>query len=81
MTRRLLLLISLCTLFSIVAAIQYVPGSGDSVGGNELRTYHYHYHNAQNDFNFFGADKWAVRFNFQQAYPGVSSSSFSISGA
>lgn len=81
MIRRLMLLCLFIAALTTLTGIQYIPGNGESVHGNDTREYHYHYHNAQNDFQFFGASKWAVRFNFLQAYPGLQNTSFNISGA
>ncbi len=67
-------------LFGLLFAIQCVSADGRAI--EEIsREYHYHYHNSSNDLNFFGSNRWAVRFNLRGAYPGQSETNFRAQGA
>jgi len=76
--KRYLLILPL--LFGLLFAIQCVSADGRAIGESS-REYHYHYHTASNDLNFFGSNRWAVRFNFRSAYPGLSEVNFRAQGA
>ncbi|MDD3533603.1 MAG: T9SS type A sorting domain-containing protein [Candidatus Cloacimonetes bacterium] len=67
-------------IFSLLYAIQCVSADGRAIPDSS-REYHYHYHNASNDLNFFGANRWGVRFNFRAAYPGMAEVNFRAQGA
>lgn len=78
MQKRYLLILPL--LFGLLFAIECVSADGRAMEENS-REYHYHYHTASNDLNFFGSNRWAVRFNFRGAYPGLSEVNFRAQGA
>jgi hypothetical protein len=67
-------------IFGLLYAIQCVSADGRAIGDSS-REYHYHYHSESNDLNFFGANRWAVRFNLRNAYPGLSAVNFRAQGA
>jgi len=76
--KRYLLILPL--LFGLLFAIDCVSADGRAIGESS-REYDYHYHTASNDLNFFGSNRWAVRFNFRAAYPGLSEVNFRAQGA
>ena len=78
MQKRYLLILPF--LFGLLFAIECVSADGRAIGESS-REYHYHYHTASNDLNFFGSNRWAVRFNFRSAYPGLSEVNFRTQGA
>ena len=78
MQKRYLLILPL--LFGLLFAIDCVSADGRAIGESS-REYDYHYHTASNDLNFFGSNRWAVRFNFRAAYPGLSEVNFRAQGA
>lgn len=78
MIKRILLILPL--LFSILCGVSYIAADGSFIDAPS-RQYHYHYHNSTNDFNFFGSNRWGVRFNFANAYPGLEDPLFRIEGA
>ena len=67
-------------IFGMLYAIQCVSADGRAIGDSS-REYHYHYHTSFNDLNFFGSNRWGVRFNFRSAYPGMSEVNFRAQGA
>ncbi|MCB5286557.1 MAG: T9SS type A sorting domain-containing protein [Candidatus Cloacimonetes bacterium] len=67
-------------IFGLLYAIQCVSADGRVIADSS-REYHYHYHSESNDLNFFGANRWAVRFNLRNAYPGLSAVNFRAQGA
>jgi len=77
MLRRILLILLL--MIGLLYSISYIDADG-RILDLENREFHYHYHNSSNDYNFFGSNRWAVRFNFQAAYPGMEDLLFSTSG-
>jgi len=78
MLRRILLIPLL--MMGLLYSISCIDADG-RILDLETRDFHYHYHNSSNDYNFFGSNRWAVRFNFQNAYPGMEDLLFSTSGA
>lgn len=79
MKRFLLIIMGLMTLV-LLNAIECVMADGQQIH-LDSREYHFRYHNSTNDYYFFGSNKWAVRFNFRNAYPGISAANFEIRGA
>ncbi|MDD4666703.1 MAG: T9SS type A sorting domain-containing protein [Candidatus Cloacimonetes bacterium] len=78
--KRTFLLISLLLLVAMLPAIQCLMADGSRIPADS-RDYHFRYHNSTNDYYFFGANKWAVSFDFSTAYPGLSALEFEISAA
>jgi hypothetical protein len=76
--KRLFLLLPL--FFGVLFGIQCISADGTALD-LDSREYHYHYHSSTNDLNFFGANRWGVRFNFRTAYPGMSEVNFRVQGA
>jgi len=77
----ILCLMLLFSSFLLTAQIMSIPGNGEMVVNNNDRDYIFKYHNSTVDQLFFGTDKWAVRFNFAQAYPSTPSAEFVIKKA
>jgi hypothetical protein len=75
--KRILLLSIL--LFSLLHAIVCISADGSSIPLD--RQYHYYYHNGTNDYNFYGSNRWAVRYKFRDAYPGLADVNFEVQGA
>jgi len=73
------LLILLPMLFAVLHGIVCIAGDGSVIPQD--RQYHFSYHNSTNDYNLYGANKWAVRFNFRSAYPGMAQVAFNVRGA
>ncbi|MDD2211254.1 MAG: T9SS type A sorting domain-containing protein [Candidatus Cloacimonetes bacterium] len=65
-------------MFSMLSAIVSIPGDGRIMPNDRL--YHFNYHNSVNDLQLYGAQKWAVKFNFRQVYPGMTDVSFNVAG-
>lgn len=78
MQKRFLLILPF--IFGLLYAIQCVSADGRTIADSS-REYHYRYHNSSNDLNFFGANRWGVRFNFRTAYPGMNEVNFRAQGA
>lgn len=78
--KRIVVLLLIALSFGFLAALECINADGESIA-MDARSYHYRYHTATNDYLFFGSNKWAVRFNFRNAYPAQSSTNFSIQGA
>jgi hypothetical protein len=72
-------LIILALLFSYLYGIVCISADGEQIPQD--REYHYYLHNNAHDYSFYGANKWAVRFDFSQAYPLMSNVNFTASGA
>ncbi len=66
-------------LFALLNAIVVIDADGSRIPQD--RQYHFYHHNSTNDYNIYGANRWAVRFNLQSAYPGVAQVSFNVQGA
>lgn len=66
-------------LFALLNAIVVIDADGNQIPQD--RQYHFNHHNSTNDYNIYGANRWAVRFNLQSAYPGVAQVSFNVQGA
>ncbi|HPF08955.1 MAG TPA: hypothetical protein PL020_04395, partial [Candidatus Cloacimonadota bacterium] len=64
--KRTFLLISLLLLVAMLPAIQCLMADGSRIPADS-RDYHFRYHNSTNDYYFFGANKWAVSFDFSTA--------------
>ncbi|MDD2229145.1 MAG: hypothetical protein PHY48_07035 [Candidatus Cloacimonetes bacterium] len=79
----LLLLFFAATLlaYALDSQVVMVPASGDSVIPEQCRESYFSHNSGTTDFYLYGSNKWAVRFNFRSAYPGVSNCSFSIQSA
>nr|MDK2851264.1 hypothetical protein [Candidatus Cloacimonadota bacterium] len=78
MLKRIILILPL--LLSLLYSISYFEADGRTLDlGN--REFHYHNHNSSNDYNFFGSNRWAVRFDFKRDYPGMENLLFSTHGA
>lgn len=75
--KRLILLYLM--LFALLNAIEVIDADGNRIPQD--RQYHFNHHNSTNDYNIYGANRWAVRFNLQSAYPGVAQVSFNVQGA
>lgn len=75
--KRLILLYLM--LFALLNAIVVIDADGNQIPQD--RQYHFNHHNSTNDYNIYGANRWAVRFNLQSAYPGVAQVSFNVQGA
>ncbi|MBW6513753.1 MAG: hypothetical protein K0B87_03230 [Candidatus Syntrophosphaera sp.] len=69
-----------CLLFSLLQALDFVPGSGEQVVGPD-REYSFAYHTGTDDYRFFGSDVWAVRFDFSEVYPNLDTSEFAVTKA
>ncbi len=78
MLKRILIILPL--IFSLLHGIVCIGADGRALD-LESRQYHYFLHNSSNDFSFFGANRWGVRFNFRTAYPGMEEVSFRAEGA
>lgn len=61
--------------------VNFVPGSGVdiSAGFDQVRERAFFYHNNTDDQHWYGTNKWAVRFDFADAYPTFVTSEFVIS--
>ena len=66
-------------ILSLLQAVVCIPADGQQI--SQDRDYHYYLHNNSNDYNFYGANRWAVKFDFSQSYPGMSNVSFNVNGA
>lgn len=66
-------------LFSLLFGIVCIAGDGSVIPND--RQYHFSYHNSTNDYNLYGSNKWAVKFNFRNAYPSVAQVAFRVHGA
>jgi hypothetical protein len=75
--KRLILLLPM--LFALLHGIVCIAGDGTVIPQD--RQFHYSYHNSTNDYNIYGSNKWAVKFNFRNAYPSVAQVAFNVSGA
>ncbi len=73
----------LVNLFTLLTAISYIPGSGRQLISESAnnREYHFRYHNGSDDLHWYGTNKWAVRFNFNEVYPATLSDGFLVSKA
>jgi hypothetical protein len=78
--KQIALLLMLISAIGLLAALQCVAADGAEIQ-MDSREFHYRYHTSTNDFLFFGANKWAVRFNFRNAYPSLSTVNFEVQGA
>lgn len=78
--KQIALLLLLILSIGALSALTCVAADGAEIP-LDSREFHYRYHTSTNDFLFFGANKWAVRFNFRSAYPGLSSANFEVQGA
>jgi len=58
-----------------VSPLQVVAGSGIK-DTEDSKLYHFRYHNLEDAYHLSGPKTWAVRFNFQGAYPLSDSASF-----
>jgi len=72
-----ILLLMLPFFCSAVSPLQVVAGSGVN-DTEESKLYHFRYHNLADDYHLSGPKTWAVRFNFQGAYPLADSASFAL---
>jgi hypothetical protein len=80
---RLVERLSLISLFLIVVllplyGINFINGSGRDVStsSNQVRDRDFFYHNGTDDQHWYGAPKWAVRFDFAAAYATFENSQF-----
>ena len=60
-----------------VSPLQVVAGSGIK-DTEDSKLYHFRYHNLEDAYHLSGPKTWAVRFNFQGAYPLSDSASFAL---
>ncbi len=58
------------------AALNSVPGTSDPLPYPQQREAHACYHDNQDDYHIYGSTQWAVRFDFQDFYPGVADCRF-----
>lgn len=65
---------------ALLNALDYLPGSGDNVG-NAVRDSLLYYHNNTDDHHWYGADSWAVKFDFDNYFSNVDSIQFSATNA
>ncbi len=79
--RRLLLAALAWAGFCALSSIQCLPGGGENVaaGFANTRERDFHYHGNTDDQHWYGTDKWAVRFDFTEAYPTFDTSDFVFS--
>ena len=63
-----------------IAALVCIPADG-SLQLPQSRDFHFHYHTGHTDYYFYGSNKWAVRFDFKNAYPGLANVIFKVQGA
>lgn len=78
---KLCLILALSLLCGLSFALGTLPGSGQNVWPAEGREYNFAYHNGSDDYHFYGANIWAVRFNFAEVYPETYSSEFAVDKA
>ncbi len=60
-----------------IQGISSIEGSGHQLV-EDSREYTFAYHENRDDLHWYGANKWAVRFNFREVYPTMSESQFEI---
>jgi hypothetical protein len=58
-----------------------IPADGAVIDMPQSRESYFSHHGLTHDYSLYGANKWAVRFDFRAAYPNVSNCSFSIQKA
>lgn len=84
-TRRALLVLIFLAALLMVHAIESqlvrIPASGEAMFPEATRESYFGHHGSTVDYHLYGANKWAVRFNFRSAYPNVANCSFSIQKA
>ena len=68
-------------LAALCSALGFVPGNGLQVVDDPGREYAFAYHNGMDDYHFYGANVWAVRFDFSAVYPSLPGAEFSVSKA
>ncbi len=73
-------IVLICFLFfvQLLAGIAFMDGSGQDISWSADRDFHFRYHNQSDDLHFYGASKWAVRFNFAEVYPTYPNTLFEI---
>ncbi len=75
------LILALSLICALSHALDALPGSGLKVWPAEDREYSFAYHNGSDDYHFYGANIWAVRFNFAEIYPETYASEFAVDKA
>lgn len=63
------------------ATLSFQPGSGEPIPSFQQREVNAHYYAGPDDYHFYGSTQWAVRFDFQDFYPGVPDCRFITSKA
>jgi hypothetical protein len=78
---KVLLILILSLIFNAAYAIDYRPGTSERI---DTREYSFNYHNGTNDYEWFSTNtdmRWAVMFNFREAYPASYNANFAITKA
>lgn len=77
----LLLLAVIVICLQSFATLSFQPGSGMPISSFQQREAYAHYFAGPDDYHFYGSSQWAVRFDFQDFYPGVPDCRFITSKA
>ncbi len=73
------LMLSLVT--CICGALDFYPGTSGTVIPEAGKEFSFDYHTGIDDYHLYGADVWAVRFDFSDEYPAMAISEFAVSKA